>query len=89
MRGAVRELVSAKGLAPQDGDTLRALKEKHPSAPENLSLPDPPDGPVVPAVATEEDVRKAITSFRAGASHLRSLVARGSAEAESRLLYPL
>ena len=84
MRRAVRELASAKGLAPQDGDTLRALKEKHPSAPENLSLPEPPDGSVVPAVATEEDVRKAIMSFRAGASggpdglrpgHLRSLVA--------------
>ena len=36
VRGAVRELASAEGLAPQDGDTLRALKEKHPSAPENL-----------------------------------------------------
>ena len=29
MSGAVRELTSAEGLAPQDGDTLRALKEKH------------------------------------------------------------
>ena len=83
--GAVRELASAEGLAPQDGDTLRALKEKHPSAPENLSLPDPPDGSVVPAVATEEDVRKGILSFHAGSSggpdglrpgHLRSLVAQ-------------
>ena len=63
--GAVRELASADGLAPQDGDTLRALKEKHPSAPENLSLPDPPDGFVVPAVASEEDVRKGILSFPA------------------------
>ena len=96
--GAVRELASAEGLAPQDRDTLRALKEKHPSAPENLSLPDPPDGSVVPAVATEEDVRKAIMSFRAGASggpdglrpgHLRSLVAHGSAEAGARLLSTL
>ena len=41
--GAVRELASAEGLVPQDGDTLRALKEQHPAAPENLSLPDPPD----------------------------------------------
>ena len=40
MSGAVRELASAVGLAPRNGDTLRALKEKHPSAPENLSLPD-------------------------------------------------
>ena len=30
--GAVRELASTEGLTPQDGDTLRALKEKHPSA---------------------------------------------------------
>ena len=96
--GAVRELASAEGLAPQDADTLRVLKEKHPSAPENLSHPDPPDGSVVPAVATEEDVRKAIMSFRAGASggpdglrpgHLRSLVAHGSAEVGSRLLSTL
>ena len=96
--GAVRELASAEGLAPQDGDTLRELKEKHPSAQENLSLPDPPDGSVVPVVATKEDVRKAIMSFRAGASggpdglrpgHLRSLVAHGSAEAGSHLLSTL
>ena len=95
--GAVRELASAEGLAPQGGDTLRALKEKHPSAPENLSLPDPPDGSVVPAVASEEDVRKGM-SFHAGASgepdglrpgHLRSLVAHGSAEAGSLLLSAL
>ena len=71
------------------------MKEKHPSAPENFRLPDPPVGSVVPAVATEEDVRKIIMSFRAGASggpdglrpgHLRSFVAHGLAEAGSRLL---
>ena len=94
MSGAVRELALAEGLAPQDGDTLSTLKEKHLLAPENLRLPDPPDGSVVPAVATE-DVQKGIVSFRAGASggpdglrsgHLRSLVAHGLAEAMSRLL---
>ena len=96
--GVVRKLASAEGLAPQDGDTLRALKEKHPSSPENLSLPDPPDGSVVPAVASGEDIRKGILSFHAGASagpdglrpgHLRSLVTHGSAEAGSRLLSAL
>ena len=66
--GTVRQLASAEGLAPQDGDTLRALKQKHFLAPRNLSLPDPPDGSVVPAVASEEDVRKGILSFHAGAS---------------------
>ena len=70
--------------------------QKHPSAPENLSLPDPPDGFVVPAVASE--MGKGILSFHAGTSggpdglrlgHLRSLVAHGSAEAGSRLLSAL
>lgn len=93
--GAVRELASADGLAPQNGDTLDALKAKHPSAPENLCLPDPPDGAIVPVVATEEDVRRAILSFRVGSSggpdglrpsHLRSLIGHGSAEAGKRLL---
>ena len=97
MSGAVKKLASAEGLAPQDGDTLRVLKEKHPSAQENFSLPDSPDGSVVPAVALE-DVRKGILSFHAGASvgpngirsgHLRSLVAHVSAEAGSRLLSAL
>ena len=96
--GTVRQLASAESLAPQDGDTLRALKQKHFLAPRNLSLPDPPDGSVVPAVASEEDVRKGILSFHAGASggpdglcpgHLPSLVAHGSAEAGSRLLFAL
>ena len=73
------------------------MKEKHSLTPENLSLPDPPDGSEVPAVASE-DVRKGILSFQAGASggrdglrpgHLRSLVAHGSAEAGSRLLSAL
>ena len=98
MSGAVREQASAEGLAPQDRDTLRAFKEKHPSVPENLSLPDPLDGSIVPAVATEGDVRKPIMSFRDAASagpdglrpgHLRSLVAHCSAEAGSRLLSAL
>ena len=99
VNGAVRELASAEGLLPQDGDSLRALKEKDPSAPENLILPDPPDGSVIPAVATEEDVRKTIMSFRAGASggpdglrpgHLCSLVAHGSGHKRRPLaFYPL
>ena len=42
--GTVRELASAEGQAPQDKDKLRALKEKHTLAQENLSLHDPPDG---------------------------------------------
>ena len=98
VRGAVRELSSADGIAPQGAETLEALKEKHPPAPENLSLPGPPDGSFVPVIATEDDVRKAILSFRAGSSggpdgirpgHLRTLIGHGAAEAGSRLLSTL
>ena len=64
----------------------------------DLQYGSPADGSVVPAVASEEDVRKGNLSFHAGASagpdglcpgHLRSLVAHGSAEAGSRLLSAL
>ena len=51
-------MASAEGLAPQDGDTLRALKEKHPSAPEILSFPGPPDGSVVPGSRHERRCSK-------------------------------
>ena len=114
--GAVREMASAEGLAPQDRDTLRALKKKKllsqktlallthlmglfiPAVATDRSLPDPPDGSVVSAVATEEEVRKGIMSLHAGVSggpdglgpgHLRSLVVHGSAEAGSHLLSAL
>ena len=87
VRGAVRELAPAECLVSKEGDTLRVLKEKHPSASDNIGLSNPPDGPVVPAVATEENIRKEILSFHDG--HLRSLVAHGSAEAGSTILSAL
>ena len=70
------------------------MKEKHPSPPENLNLPNLSNGSIVPAVAKEEEVRKGIMFFHVGASggpqglspgHFRSLVARGSAETGSHL----
>ena len=66
--GAVREFASDGGLAPCNEITLEALRSKHTSSPEDLSLPEPPDASVIPVVATEEDVRKAILSFRAGSA---------------------
>ena len=50
--GTVRELASTEGLAPLDGDIL----------------PDPPDGSVVTAVTTEENVGKEIMSSHSGSS---------------------
>lgn len=96
--GAVRELASDGGLAPYNDSTLEALRGKHPSAPENLSLPEPPDDSMDPVVASEDDVRKAILSFKVGSSggpdglrpgHIRSLIGHGAAEAGTRLLTTL
>lgn len=96
--GAVREMASAEGLAPLNEDTVEALRAKHPPASGDLNLPDPPDESIVPVVATEGNIRKAICSFRAWSSggpdglrpgHLRSLIGFSSAETGARLLTAL
>ena len=95
VRGAVRELASSEGLAPNNEATLEALRSKHPPIPEDLSLPEPPDGNFDVIVATEEEVRRAIDSFQPGSaggpdglrpSHLKSLIGHAAAEAGVRLL---
>ena len=96
--GAVRELASSDGLAPQDDITLADLRSKHPPAPNDLELPDPPSDVEVPMVASEADTKRAINSFRPGSSggpdglrpsHLRALIGHASAEAGSRFLTTL
>ena len=99
IRGAVREMASTDGLAPHNSETVRALKAKHPPTPDNLSLPAPPSGDLVAApVITENEVRKAIESFRPGSAggpdglrpgHLRTLIGLAAAEAGVRLLSTL
>ena len=99
IRGAVRLLASSEGIAPHDEATLGLLERKHPPAPSDLSLPGPPgvDGPT-PTLASEEDVRKALASFRPGSAggpdglrpgHLSALVSRKTGEAGVRLLASL
>ena len=78
---------------------MRALKAKHLPTPDNLSLPAPPSGDLVAApVITENEVRKAIESFRPGSAggpdslrpgHLRTLIGLAAAEAGARLLSTL
>ena len=99
IRGAVRLLASDDDIAPRDDITLAALREKHPSAPDDLSLPAPPgDDYPAPALASAEDVRKALSSFRPGSaggpdglrpSHLLALISRKTSEAGVRLLASL
>ena len=43
LRGAIRELSSDDTFAPDNSDTLKNLKERHPMAPEEVSLPTAPD----------------------------------------------
>ena len=52
MSGTFRVLASGEGLALQDGYTIRAIKEKHPSALWRPQPFQPPEGPIVMAAAT-------------------------------------
>jgi len=96
--GAVRELSSSDGLAKHCEETVRALRLKHPPAPRDLLLPEPPDNSLIVPVVSEEDVRKAINSFRPGSAggpdglrpgHLKTLLSLSSAEAGVTLLTTL
>ena len=98
IKGAVRLLASSDDVAPQNGQTLGLLQQKHPSAPVDLSLPEPPEDDFAPAVASVEDIRKALASFGPGSaggpdglrpSHLKALTSRKTAEAGERLLASL
>ena len=96
--GAVRELSSSDGLARRSEETVRALRLKHPPAPRDLMMPEPPDNSLIVPVVSEEDVRKAINSFRPGSAggpdglrpgHLKTLLSHSSAEAGVNLLTTL
>ena len=61
----LRLLASSEDDASRDDNTLRLLKLKHPPSPADLALPDPPgEDDALPAAAGEEDIRKALSSFR-------------------------
>ena len=65
-------------VAPRDDNTLRLLKLKHPPSPADLALPDPPgEDDALPAVAGEEDIRKALSSFRPGSAEGPDLLCPG------------
>ena len=98
IKGAVRLLASSEDVAPRNERTLGLLRAKHPSAPVDLSLPEPPGEGYAPTIASEDDVRKALTSFGPGSAggpdglrpgHLRALTSRKTDEAGLRLLASL
>ena len=72
--------------------------QKHPPAPGDLSLPEPPEDGFTTSVCAVEDIRKALSSFGPGSAggpdglrpgHLQSLPSRRAAEAGLRLLSSL
>ncbi|XP_047739991.1 uncharacterized protein LOC125179009, partial [Hyalella azteca] len=92
-------LASLDDIAPRDDRTREVLRQKHPPAPEDLTLPEPAgeDYPP-PSIVGEGDVRKAIASFRPGSAggpdglrpgHLVALISRKAGEAGARLLASL
>ena len=95
----MRLLASFEGVAPQNDATLEALRQKHPSSPDELDLPAPPNDEYPShTIASVEDVRKAISSFNKGSagekdglrpSHLKALTSCNAAEAGDRLLASL
>ena len=99
VRGAVRLLTSEEDQAPQNDQTYALLADKHPPAPGDLSLPPPAeDDFAAPVQVGEDEIRKALSSFRPGSAggpdglrpgHLKALTARGAAEAGVRLLASL
>ena len=98
IKGAVRLLASSEDVAPNDDRTLGLLQQKHPPVPADLSLPEAPGEDYEPTVASEDDVRKALSSFGPGSAggpdglrpgHLKALTSRKTAEAGMRLLASL
>ena len=89
---------TSDGLARRSEETVRALRLKHPPAPQDLMMPEPPDNYLIVPVVSEEDVQKAINSFRPGPAggpdglrpgHLKTLLSHSSAEAGVNLLTTL
>ena len=98
LKGAVRLLASTEKVAPKDDRTIELLQQKHPPAPEDLSLPEPPSQDDPTPVVSSDDVRKALASFRPGSAggpdglrpgHLLSLISYRAGEAGARLLASL
>ena len=61
-------MASSDGLAPRNEATVAALRAKHPRAPLDLDFPEPPSDFMPLALVTDEDVSKAISSFRPGSA---------------------
>ena len=96
LRGAIRELSSDDILAPDNSETLNKLRERHPAAPAEVSLPSAPENDDAHVPVSPDSVKSGILSFPAGSAggpeglkpgHLKQMI--GAAEAGNRLLESL
>ena len=96
IRGAIRELSSEDTLAPDNPETLSKLKERHPEAPNGISMPLAPENDEAHIPTNSDSVKAAILSFPAGSAggpdglkpgHLKHLI--GASEVGNRLLETL
>ena len=95
VRGAVRLLASTEGFAGRGDDVVDALREKHPSSPDDLNLPAPPENSqMTPKVATKKEITSAVNSFPSGSAagpdgirpmHLKNLLGRDTGAAGEAL----
>ncbi|KAJ2952400.1 hypothetical protein O0L34_g6708 [Tuta absoluta] len=83
LKGAAQLLFSNDALAPDNEETLSALRSKHPAPTVSAPLPVPPTGCDASPVVTEDDVRDALMSFKSGSAagldglspqHLKDLI---------------
>ena len=98
VRGAIRLLASKDKIAQNSHDIIESLQHKHPSAPDDLSMPAGPDDSTQPSQVNESEVVASIASFNNGSSagldglrpaHLKDLTSRSAGEAGVRLITAL
>ena len=94
VKGAIRLLSSSDTVAGDTLQTIDALREKHPPAPDDACLPPVPDESTQPLLASCADVEAAVKSFSSGSSagldglrpsHLKDLIGLTCGEAGRRL----
>ncbi|KAL4721251.1 hypothetical protein ACJJTC_018010 [Scirpophaga incertulas] len=98
IRGAARLLFSTDCVAPNNQETLSALRAKHPLPNSNQNLPNLPDASIIPIITNTDAVLRAVMSFQSGLAggldgltpqHLKDLLGHSSGDSGILLLRPL
>ncbi|KAL4706471.1 hypothetical protein ACJJTC_015669 [Scirpophaga incertulas] len=96
IRGAARLLFSTDCVAPNNQETLSALRAKLPNS--NQNLPNLPDASIIPIATNTDAVLRALMSFQSGSAggldgltpqHLKDLLGHSSGDSGMLLLKAL